>query len=58
MNSILIYCCHGILDGYFPFSFIIFDHTHALHLGSNVMGVSMWILIAYYLYTIKFFVKV
>ena len=58
MNSILIYCGHGILQDYMPFSYIIFHPTHGNLLKTNVLGTVCWIAIAFYLYKIKFFVKI
>lgn len=59
LNSILIYCSHGVFEQYFPFSYNIADnYTHRSVLTMNVIGVSCWCLVAYYCFTIKFFVKV
>jgi predicted acyltransferase len=59
LNSIFIYCGHSILQGYFPFSYSLDDReTHESLLTMNIVGVSCWILVAYYCYTIDFFVKI
>lgn len=58
MNSIMIYVGHGILEGYMPFSYMLTNQNHAAKLQMNVFGVLSWILIAFYCYKIKFFVKV
>jgi len=60
LNSILIYCCHGIFADYFPFSYALAedDVSHWTLLTMNVVGVASWMLVAYYCYTIKFFVKI
>eukprot|EP01130_Rhizamoeba_saxonica_P010656 TRINITY_DN4387_c0_g1_i1.p1 TRINITY_DN4387_c0_g1~~TRINITY_DN4387_c0_g1_i1.p1 ORF type:complete len:541 (-),score=72.74 TRINITY_DN4387_c0_g1_i1:35-1657(-) len=49
VNSIMIYCGHIILKGYFPFSF----HTQYSHAGlmlSNFIGVACWFIIAFVAY--------
>lgn len=58
MNSILIYCAHGVFQGYMPFEYkiYVFDHPHELQ--RNVLGTFCWVVIAYYFYKIKFFVKI
>mmetsp|Transcript_31315 Transcript_31315/g.52818 ORF Transcript_31315/g.52818 Transcript_31315/m.52818 type:complete len:172 (+) Transcript_31315:393-908(+) len=58
MNSILLYCGHGILDGYMPFSYKLNDVTHASMLQMNVIGTFCWVLLAVYFFHIKFFVKI
>lgn len=58
MNSILIYVGHGILQNYMPFSYMVYDVNHGSLLQTNVLGVFSWVIIAYYFYKIKFFVKV
>jgi len=57
MNSILIYCSHEILNSYFPFSFYT-PNTHLGYLASNLVGVSCWLIIAYRMYQLKFFVNI
>ena len=60
LNSILIYCSHGVFDSYFPFSYYIAPQhmSHATYLTMNIVGVTCWIVVAFYCYRIKFFVKV
>ena len=59
MNSILVYCCHGILNGYFPFSYEISSNpSHAALLLNNFIGASSWLVVAYYCHEIDFFLKV
>ena len=69
MNSILVYCGHEILQGYFPFSMSLhplkdsdFDGeafgSHTAALVSAIIGVSCWMIIAFWLYKKKIFVKV
>lgn len=58
MNSILIYCGHSLLADYMPFSYEIHKETHANMLTVNVIGVFSWVLIAYYCYINKFFIKI
>lgn len=57
MNSILVYAGSETLKGWFPFSW----HAQQLNLyllAENLTGVALWVIIAYYLYTIDFFVKI
>ena len=58
MNSILIYCSHGILHRYFPFSYATDSTSHARLLERDVIGASMWLFVAYFFYSVKFFVSV
>ena len=58
MNSILIYFGHSVLADYMPFSYMVTHDNHAGLLQMNFFGTLAWILVAYYCYTIKFFVKV
>lgn len=58
MNSIMIYCGHGILGEYMPFSYMITHINHAGLLLMNVIGTAAWLVIAYYCYKIKFFIKI
>ncbi|KAL3283749.1 hypothetical protein HHI36_017918 [Cryptolaemus montrouzieri] len=61
MNSILMYIGHQVTSGFFPFSWKINDYdtqTHFLLFLENVTSTVIWILIAYYLYKIKFFLTV
>lgn len=59
MNSILVYTGSELLWRHFPFSYQIYTNpTHANTLPMNVIGVLSWIVVAFYCYKIKFFVKV
>jgi heparan-alpha-glucosaminide N-acetyltransferase len=57
MNSILFYMAHQLLQGYFPFQYQIYHENHNSEMLCDCMGVIAWMLIAYYFYRIKFFVK-
>jgi len=54
-NSIFIYVGSIIFDGYFPFGFEFGEEHHAKLLVSNLIGVSVWIAIAGYLFRKKKF---
>lgn len=59
MNSILVYVGSEILGSYFPFSWKVSGHKqHADLLAMNLVGTTVWLTISYYLYCIKFFVKI
>ncbi|XP_031571325.1 heparan-alpha-glucosaminide N-acetyltransferase-like isoform X2 [Actinia tenebrosa] len=59
MNSILLYVGHGILYNNFPFSWKIHnDETHAEKLSMNLIGTACWLLISFYLFQKKFFLKI
>ena len=59
MNSILVYVGSEILGKYFPFSWIVSgQEQHADKLAMNLVGTTVWLIISYYLYCIKFFVKI
>lgn len=58
MNSILVYAGSEILQGYFPFSWQQQSDSHLNLLFGNLVGVSLWIIIAYYWFSIGFFVKI
>jgi predicted acyltransferase len=58
LNSILIFCSHEVFQEYFPFSWDLSYPTHYSLMLMNVIGVSLWIAIARYCYSIKFFVKI
>jgi len=57
MNSILIYCLHETLSGYFPFHYQI-PQTHEAKLIENLIGISVWMIIAYRMYQLEFFVNI
>ncbi|XP_071954188.1 heparan-alpha-glucosaminide N-acetyltransferase-like [Antedon mediterranea] len=58
MNSILLYVSHEVFFGYFPLSWAPYKGTHAEYLAMNLIGTSIWVLVAYHCYTIKFFLKI
>jgi len=59
LNSIAIYVSHECLDYKFPFHYSVDNPTtHAPLLAENLVGVGCWVLVAAYMYWIKFFVKV
>lgn len=59
MNSILVYVGSEILGNYFPFSWTVSGHMqHADLLAMNLVGTTVWLVISYYLYCFKFFVKI
>jgi len=57
MNSILMYCGHEILGSYFPFSWDA-PFTHMGQLRMNLVGVSVWLFIAYYAFLQDFFIAI
>eukprot|EP01124_Arcella_intermedia_P024469 TRINITY_DN4133_c0_g1_i2.p1 TRINITY_DN4133_c0_g1~~TRINITY_DN4133_c0_g1_i2.p1 ORF type:complete len:669 (-),score=69.59 TRINITY_DN4133_c0_g1_i2:44-1879(-) len=57
MNPIIIYCGHDILGGYFPFSFKSPD-THTFMLLQDCIGVGVWLIIAFRMAQLKFFVSI
>ena len=58
MNSILVYVGSEILQGYFPFSWKQQSDSHTKLLFANLAAVTLWIVIAYYWFTIGFFIKI
>jgi len=60
LNSILIYCCHGIFGEYFPFAYYIAPKnlSHGAVLTSNVAGVVAWMVFAFWCHRNKFYVKI
>jgi heparan-alpha-glucosaminide N-acetyltransferase len=58
MNSILIYCGHAVLGGFFPFSYDTDSSSHEKQLMMNIIGTASWLVVAWYFHRIKFFVKV
>lgn len=58
MNSILVYVGSELLYGYFPFGWKGMRDSHLEYLASNLISVSLWLLIAFYWYSIDFFVKI
>lgn len=57
MNSILVYAGSETVGGWFPFSWNA-SQTHLNLLAQNFTGTVLWVIIAYYLFTVKFFVKI
>ena len=58
MNSILVYVGSELLEGMFPFGWYGMKTSHFEFLASNIISVGLWTAIAYYWYTINFFVKI
>ena len=59
MNSILVYVGHGILWRHFPFSWEMEPYgTHAEKLAMGMIGTALWVLIAYFLFCKKIFLKI
>lgn len=59
MNPILIYMGHELLGGYMPFSWNRYgDDTHQMMLAMNLTGMSIWCLIAYYMYLNDFYISI
>jgi len=57
MNSILVYVGHETLGDRFPFHWDA-TQTHGALLWENGFGVACWIIIAYRMYQLKFFVNI
>eukprot|EP01125_Pyxidicula_operculata_P018410 TRINITY_DN6539_c0_g1_i1.p1 TRINITY_DN6539_c0_g1~~TRINITY_DN6539_c0_g1_i1.p1 ORF type:complete len:697 (+),score=149.63 TRINITY_DN6539_c0_g1_i1:1577-3667(+) len=57
MNPIMLYCCHELLNSYFPFSFVA-PNTHTWTLFQNLLGVSSWLVIAFRMHQLDFFVTI
>ncbi|KAH3758375.1 transmembrane protein [Pelomyxa schiedti] len=57
MNSISMYCLSEVFGGYFPFSFQLPADTHWWLLSSNVLGVSVWVLVSYLMWREKLFIS-
>ncbi|XP_066549966.1 heparan-alpha-glucosaminide N-acetyltransferase isoform X2 [Amia ocellicauda] len=59
MNSIFVYVGHSLLGTYFPFNWDLqFQESHAAQLFQDLLGTALWVLIAYFLYRHKFFLKI
>ena len=59
MNSIVLYAGHELMHkGHFPFSWEPVHGTHAELLSMDLIGASLWVLIAYWMFYIEFFVKI
>ncbi|XP_029031579.1 heparan-alpha-glucosaminide N-acetyltransferase isoform X2 [Betta splendens] len=59
MNSIFVYVGHSLLGLYFPFSWEMrLQDSHWEWLFQNLWATALWVLIAYFLYRKKFFLKI
>nr|CAB3252729.1 heparan-alpha-glucosaminide N-acetyltransferase-like [Phallusia mammillata] len=59
MNSILLYVGHETFQSYVPFSWGLTEFsTHGEWLFMNLFGVTLWVLIAYWCFRQKFFLKI
>uniref|UniRef100_A0A7N8WMZ7 Si:dkey-192p21.6 n=1 Tax=Mastacembelus armatus TaxID=205130 RepID=A0A7N8WMZ7_9TELE len=59
MNSTFVYVGHSLLGFYFPFSWeMAFQASHWEWLFQSLWGTSLWVLISYFLYRKKFFLKI
>ncbi|KAF2901701.1 hypothetical protein ILUMI_04480 [Ignelater luminosus] len=62
MNAILMYVGHGMTTNSFPIRWVPVKEvglsTHFITLIENVWATGMWVIIAYYLFTIKFFLSI
>ncbi|XP_078619791.1 heparan-alpha-glucosaminide N-acetyltransferase-like isoform X2 [Branchiostoma floridae x Branchiostoma japonicum] len=58
MNSILLYAGQNILYDYFPFFWRGVPLTHPHLLTMDLVGTTLWVIIAVYLHHIKFYVKI
>lgn len=58
MNSILLYVGHEITKHMFPWSWKPFVGTHGEFLTMNLIGTTLWIIVAWALYKKKFFLSV
>jgi len=57
-NSIIVYVGHTLLGGFFPFYIYQQERSHLTYLTANLVAVGVWMLIAFYWYSIGFFVKI
>ena len=57
MNSIAVYCGSELLQPYFPFSYLT-PNTYAHQLPMSIIGAVSWLIVAYYWFSIDFFVKI
>ncbi|XP_069096296.1 heparan-alpha-glucosaminide N-acetyltransferase-like isoform X1 [Pleurodeles waltl] len=59
MNSIFVYVGHSLLGSYFPFNWEMkSSDSHAEPLAQDLLGTSIWVLVAYFLFRQKFFLKI
>ena len=56
-NSICIYICHIVFSNFFPIQFYI-PSTHINLVIMHIYGVTLWTLVAWYLYVKKIFIKI
>ncbi|XP_017777124.1 PREDICTED: heparan-alpha-glucosaminide N-acetyltransferase [Nicrophorus vespilloides] len=62
MNAIFLYVGHSLIHTNFPFHwYVSHDHENSTHfwlLLKNVWATSLWVLVSFYLYKIKFFLSI
>ena len=58
MNSIIVYVGHKLVEEHFPFAVYNQENSHLTYLTANLVAVSLWMLIAFYWYSLRFFVKI
>ncbi|KAL6080547.1 Heparan-alpha-glucosaminide N-acetyltransferase [Balamuthia mandrillaris] len=59
MNPIVIYLGHEALSSFFPFSYQFYGYTtHTELLVGNLIGVTSWVLIGFWMYWHDFFISV
>ena len=58
MNSIIVYVGHDLLGSFFPFAVYNQEKSHMTFLAANLVAVTLWLLISYYWFSLKFFVKI
>jgi len=58
MNPILLYVGHEICEEFFPFSWQPYSQSHAELLFMNLWGMSLWVLVAFFLHQKKIFVSI
>lgn len=58
LNPILLFCAHECFQEYFPFSWYVSNPTHGDMMAMNIIGTSLWTLLAWHWYQQKFFVKI
>ncbi|CAL1542043.1 unnamed protein product [Lymnaea stagnalis] len=55
MNSIVIYCCHGIFHNQFPINWVV-GQQHWKLLLRHVWGTAVWVIVSYWLFLKKIFI--
>ena len=58
MNPILLYVGHEMCEEFFPFSWQPYSQSHAELLFMNLWGVSLWILVSFFLHQKKIFASI